>query len=158
MSRHPWYRHAVPLALAVSLFIPAIAAGQGIPAGHVPLSSTLGDIAQLRAAYADAFNAKDAKALTAMYTADAISIGADGRQTVGARAIGKMFADSAPTWPHAVVSSDTVRVYGSTAIDVGTWTVHPKEGGDIVNRYLVVLRHGIHGWKLQNVAVVPVPK
>jgi uncharacterized protein (TIGR02246 family) len=158
MSRHPWYRHAVPLAMALSLYVPAVAAGQGVPEPHVPISTTLGDIAELRAAYVDAFNAKDAKAVAAMYTADAISIGVDGSQTVGARAIGKMFADSAANWPHAVINSVSLKVYGATAVDVGTWTVHPKAGGEMVSRYLAVLRHDVKGWKLQYVANVPVPK
>lgn len=158
MSPHRWCRHAVPLALAVGLSIPAIAAGQGIPEPHVPLSTTLGDIAKLRTAYVDAFNAKNSMAVSAMYTADAVVIDVDGSQVVGAKEIAKKNAYAAPNWPHAVIASHSVKVYGATAIDVGTWTVHPKEGGEVVNRYLAVLRHDMHGWKLQNVAVVPVPK
>ena len=158
MSRHLWYRCAAPLALAASLFIPAIAVGQGVPEPHVPVSTTLGDIAAMRAAYVDAFNAKDAKAASAMYTADAVLLNADGSQTIGMRSIAKLFADSAANWPHAVATSNSVKVYGNTAIDVGTWTVHPMTGGEMVSRYLAVLRHGVNGWKVQSVALVPVPK
>ena len=83
------YRHVFPLALAVSLYVPAVAAGQGVPTPHAPVSTTLGDIAAVRSRYVDAFNAKDATALNAFYTADAIAIGPDGSQTVGAPAIGR---------------------------------------------------------------------
>lgn len=158
MSYCPSYRLVVPLALAVSLYVPAVAAGQGVPTPHAPVSTTLGDIATLRSAFVDAFNAKNATALNALYTTDAIAIGPDGSQTVGATAIGKMNTDSAATWPHAVVASFSTQVYGSTAVDVGTWTVHPKAGGEFVYRYLVVLRHDVKGWRLHYVVNVPVAK
>lgn len=158
MTCHRWCRHALPLALAVGFSLPAIAAAQGIPAAHVPLSTTLGDIATLRNGYVEAWNAKDANAVSAMYTSDAVVIDVDGTEVSGWKAIAKKNEDGAANWPHAVVNSHSVKVYGATAIDVGTWTVHPKEGGENVYRYLVVLRHGVKGWKLQNVAVAPVPK
>ena len=156
MSHRLWYRYA--LALAVSVGAPLIAVGQGIPKDRTPLTTTVGEIAALRTAYVDAFNAKDANALSAMYTATATVIEVSGVQTVGAAAIGKLFADSAATWPHAVVKSSSLKVYGSTAVDVGTWTVHPKAGGEFVSRYLVVLRKDMKGWKLEYSAGVPVPK
>ena len=80
MSYCPSFRLVFPLALAVSVYVPAVAAGQGVPTPHAPVSTTLGDIAALRSAYVDAFNAKDAKALNALYTTDAIAIGPDGSQ------------------------------------------------------------------------------
>lgn len=159
MTRHRWCRHAVPLALVIGFSMPAIAAGQGIPAAHVPLSTTLGDIAKLRTGYTEAFNAKDAKTVSANFTADAVLIDVDGSQTMGAKSIATKQAADAPNWPHAVVAANSTKVYGATAVEVGTWTVHPKEGGEVVYRYLVVLRHTVNGWKLQNVAVAPaVPK
>ena len=158
MSQGPWYRRALPLALAASLCIPFIASGQGIPKDRAPLTTTLGEISALRTAYVDAFNAKDAKALSAMYTTNAIIISADGSQTEGGPAISKMFADSAANWPHAVVKSSGLRLYGTTAVDVGTWTVHPKAGGEMVSRYLVVLRKDMKGWKLAYSANAPMSK
>lgn len=158
MLRHHWFRHAVPLAFALGVSLPAFAAGQGIPANAIPLATTLGDLTKLRTAYVDAFNAKDAKAVSAMYTADAVAIDVDGSMTVGAEAIAKRLGAAAPNWPHAVVSSTSVKVYGATAIDVGTWTVHPKDGGEIVSHYLVVLRRSMNGWRISSSAAVPVPK
>lgn len=158
MTRHRWCRHAFHLALVAGLSMPAIASGQGIPAVHVPLSTTLGDLAKLRNGFVEAWNAKDVKTVNTMYTSDAIVLDVDGTEVVGLKAIAKKNEDGAANWPHAVIASHFVKVYGSTAVDVGTWTVHPKEGGEMVYRYLVVSRHGVNGWKLQNVAVAPVPK
>jgi ketosteroid isomerase-like protein len=109
-----------------------------------------------RASYAEAFNAKDAAAVTAFYLPEAILIGPDGSQIMGAPAIGERMKKDAPAWPHMVLASDTVRVYGGTAVDFGTVTMHPKAGGEEVSRYMAVLRRGMSGWKLASVAQVPV--
>lgn len=156
MSHRSWYRCAVPLALSACVLVPSIAAGQGIDRPRIPLRTALADIATLRTAYVDAFNAHDAKAVSAMYTKDAIAINEDGTTAWGMAEIAKANSAGADAWPHAVIKSDTVKVYGATAVDVGTWTTHPKEGGEMVTRYLAVLRHDMNGWKVQYVANVPV--
>ncbi len=156
MSSRNWFHRALPLVLVVSVLMPSIAAGQGIDAPRIPLRTALKDIATLRTAYVDAFNAHDAAAVSAMYTNDAVAIGADGSVATGLDAIKKSMSEGAENWPHAVIKSDTVKVYGATAVDVGTWTQHPKEGGEEVSHYLAVLRHDMNGWKLAYVASVPV--
>ena len=156
MSHTSWYRRVLPSALAVILSVPAWAAGQGIQP-HVPVSTTLGDIARMRSAYVEAFNARNAAAVNAMYAADAIVLGADGSETTGA-AIARRNLDSVSTWSPAVVRSTSVKVFGATAIDVGTWTIRTPAGVEVVSRYLAVLRRDVKGWKLQNVAVVPVTR
>ena len=155
MSQHHWFRHAIPFALVAGFLAPAMAAAQGIAEPHAPITSTLGEIGKARAEYVDAFNAKDAKAVSAMFTADAIAVGANGSQMVGWQAIAKANADGAASWPHVVINSESVKVYGTTAVDVGTWTQTPAGGAEAQFRYVAVLRHGIHGWKLQDVAMVP---
>jgi ketosteroid isomerase-like protein len=154
MLKHRWYHHVLPLAALASLAIPAIAAGQGIQP-HIPLSTTLGDIAKLRVAYVSAINGRNPGAASAMYTADAIVLGADGRQTIGAPAIAKLHSDSAAGWARSDIHSTSVKVFGATAVDVGTWAVRTPAGGETMRRYLAVLRHGVNGWKLQSVAIVP---
>jgi ketosteroid isomerase-like protein len=91
-----------------------------------------------------------------MYLDEAIVIRPDGSQLVGAKAIGEALKADAPTWPHMVLTSDTVRVYGGTALDFGTVTTHPKDGGENVSHYLAVLRRGLRGWKIAAVSQVPV--
>ena len=157
MSHPSWYRGILAPAFAAMLCVPALAVAQGIQP-HVPLSTTLGEIARMRTAYVDAINAKDAVAVNAMYTGDAVVLAADGSQITGAREIAQRTVDPAATWSPAVVRSTGVKVYGATAIDVGTWTVRTATGSEVTSRYLAVLRHDIKGWKFQNVAVVPATK
>lgn len=154
MSLRNWYRRAVPLVLAASVLVPSIAVGQGIESPRIPLRTALNDIATLRASYVDAYNGKDAKAVNAMYADDAIVVSEDGALVMGRADIAKAMGDAA-NWPHAVIHSDSVRVYGATAVDVGTFTAHPAEGGEMKSRYLVVLRHDMNGWKLVYAAEVP---
>jgi uncharacterized protein (TIGR02246 family) len=156
MSLRNWYRRAVPLVLAASVLVPSIAAGQGIESPRIPLRTALNDLATLRTSYVDAFNGKDAKAVAALYTDDAVVITEEGQMIMGRAEIAKSMEKNAANWPHAVIKSDSTRVYGATAVDVGTWTTHPAEGGEHVTKYLVVLRHDMNGWKVAYVADVPV--
>ena len=156
MSLRNWCRRAVPLVVAASVVVPSIVVGQGIDSPRIPLRTALADINTLRVGYAESFNARDASAVAGAYADDAIVIGTDGQVYAGKDAISKMLSSGADNWPHVVIKSDSVRVYGATAIDVGTWTEHPAGGGEMVSRYLVVLRHDMNGWKLMYAADVPV--
>jgi uncharacterized protein (TIGR02246 family) len=149
------FRAAVPLLLLTAAFSPVVASAQGVEPNRTPLRTTLAELTTLRSAYVDAFNKKDDKAVAALYTDNAIQIQADGSVLTGGAAIRQAMAGEAANWPHAVIKSDTVYVYGSTAVDVGTWTQHPKEGGENVTRYISVLRKDMRGWKLANVVLVP---
>ncbi len=153
-SRHRSLRTAA-LAVAVALAAPAALAAQGIPANAPALRTAMSDLATLRATYVDAFNSKDAAGVTALYADDAVVIMDDGRMLSGGLEIRAAMAEEAPTWPHAVIESDTTRVYGSTAVDLGTWTVHPADGGEMKFRYVTLLRRGISGWKIIHVSLVP---
>jgi uncharacterized protein (TIGR02246 family) len=152
--RHRTHRTGI-LALALALAAPAALAAQGIPANAPPLRTSLADLATLRATYVDAFNKKDAAAVTALYADDAVVILEDGQMLNGGLEIGARMAAEAPNWPHAVAESDTTRVYGSTAVDLGTWTVHPADGGEMKFRYVTMLRRGLNGWKITHVSLVP---
>ena len=154
MSRTAWLSRAVPLVLALGLALPSVAAAQGIEEPRIPLRTALSELATMRTEYVEAFNKKDAAAVAAMYESDATVILGDG--LVKGDAIGAAMAEAAPNWPHAVIASDTVRVYGNTAVDVGTWTVHPAGGGEQVFLYQTVSRRGMSGWKIVAVSVTPV--
>lgn len=154
MSRPSSFRLAVPLVLAVALV--GTAAAQGVETPHIPLRTVIDQLNSTRASYEEAFNAKNAAAVAAMYLDEAIVIRPDGSQLVGAKAIGEALKADAPTWPHMVLTSDTVRVYGGTALDFGTVTTHAKDGGESVSHYLAVLRRGLRGWKIAAVSQVPV--
>ena len=133
----------------------SVAAGQGIETPRVPLRKAVDEIRELRAAYAEAFNKKDSVTVAGMYSPDAVFIRGDGSVLVGKDAISKAIATGAPQWPQTTIESDSLRVVGNTAWDVGT-TRDQLAGGEQVSRYLVVLRRGMKYWKINALALVPV--
>ncbi len=148
-------RHA-SLLLALLAVAPMALQAQ-IAADRVPLRTALADIGTLRTEYAEAYNKKDAAAVAKLYTKDAVSIGADGTVLEGNDAISGALAAGASTFPHMVITSDTVQVFGATAIDQGLATMHPAGGGEIKARYLVVLRRDMNGWKIHRHTTIPLP-
>lgn len=134
---------------------PGVVAAQ-IEEGRVPLQTAMSELERFRGRYAELFNQKNVQDLTAMYAEDAVVITADGTVAAGREAIAAAMAAAAPTWPHMVIESDSVRVWGNTATDFGTVKEHPAGGGEVVSRYLVVLRRGYQDWSLVHVAQVPV--
>ncbi|MGN6393829.1 MAG: YybH family protein [Gemmatimonadales bacterium] len=141
--------------LAVIAFVATSAANaQGVEAPRVPVRTARQEINTLRAEYADLYNHKNVAALTAMYLPDATVIQGDGSTLQGRDAIGKALAKDSPTWKPMNINSDTLRVFGNTAWDVGTLT-NTDSTSDTPSRYLVVLRRGITTWKISSLAVVP---
>lgn len=148
----------VALALAAApLAAPSVAHAQ-IPDSMIPLRTVISELTTFRAEYADLANAKNAKALGALYDPAAIVIRDDGTTLVGGAAIQADLDARAPNFPHYVIKSDTVSSYGATAIDVGTVTMHPASGGELKNRYMVVLRRTMGKWKIVRLAVTPITK
>jgi uncharacterized protein (TIGR02246 family) len=143
----------LPLVVSLAFLVPSVATGQGIEKPRVPLRTALNEINAFREEYAQAYNNKDAAALVVMYAPDATLIGGDGTMLTGKEAIGKSL-ESGP-WLKMSLTSDTVRVFGNTAYDVGTVRMSGSEGHEDVSHYLVVLRRGVTVWKLNAVAVVP---
>ena len=143
------------LALLLIAVGSSVAAGQGIESPRVPLRKAVDEIRELRAAYANAFNKKDSVTVAGMYSPDAVFIRGDGSVLVGKDAISKAIATGAPQWPQTTIESDSLRVVGNTAWDVGT-THDRLAGGEQVSRYLVVLRRGMKYWKINALALVPV--
>ena len=137
------------LLAALTVALPALASAQGIETPRIPLRTALNEISAFRAEYEEAYNKHDMAALTAMYTPDATVITSTGERVMGRAAIAKMLAaDSAAGTTR--FESDTTRVVGHTAWDVGTMS---SDQG--VHHYLVVLRRGLKDWQLASVALVP---
>jgi ketosteroid isomerase-like protein len=132
-----------------------VAQAQGVEAPRLPLRTALDELGTFRAEYAEAYNRKDGAAVSAMYAPDAIVIESDGTVLNGAQEISAKLKDSSAS-PHIVIESDSVKVFGNTAVDVGTVRMHPEGGAEMVAHYLVVLRRNMQNWKLVSVAVVPV--
>jgi uncharacterized protein (TIGR02246 family) len=149
------FRSWLSLAVLLVFVAPSVAGGQGIPPGAPKLRTARDEIKNFREAYAEAFNNKDSTTVANMYAPDAIVIQADGTVLVGKDAIRKAIVADAPKWPQMTITSDTLRVVGNTAWDVGTTRSQPSGGGEEVSHYLVVLRRGAKYWKVSRVAVVP---
>lgn len=147
-----YLRSWLSIAVLVVFLAPSVARGQGIKPGATPLRTARDELRDFREAYAEAYNKKDSVAVANMYTPNAIVIQGNGNVLVGKDAIRKETAAVAPTWTQLTITSDTVRVVGNTAWDVGTTS---REGSEQVNHYLVVLRRGLKSWKINRLAVVP---
>ena len=146
---------SLPLAMALALLTTSLAAAQGVEAPRVPLRTALKEINTLRAEYAELYNKKDTAALAAIYLPDAVVIRPDGSTLMGGAAVGKAFSEEAANWGQITLSSDTTRVFGNTAWDVGSMSSQGPDGDQRVQRYLVVLRRGIQTWQISSLAVVP---
>ncbi len=148
-------RSSLPLVAALAVVATSLAHAQGVEAPRVPLRTAISEINTLRSEYAEAYNNKAAGALTNMYLPDAVVIRPDGSTLLGQAEIGKAMAKEAASWKQITISSDTMRVFGNTAWDVGTLSRQGSEGNATVSRYLVVLRRGLQEWKISSSAVVP---
>jgi ketosteroid isomerase-like protein len=155
MTTHRRSVASLPLAMALALLTTSLAAAQGVEAPRVPLRTALKEINTLRAEYAALYNRKDTTALSAMYLPDAIVIRADGSTLMGGAAVSKAFSEEAAKWGQITLSSDTTRVFGNTAWDVGSMSSQGPDGDRRVQRYLAVLRRGIQTWQISSLAVVP---
>ena len=143
----------LPLMLSFAFLLPNVADGQGIERPRVPVRTALDELRVLRAAYSEAFNNKDTATLVDMYAPDAIVIRGDGTMLKGKEAIQKSF--EAGPWSKMSIASDTVRVFGNTAYDVGTVRTSRSGGDEEVSHYLVVLRRGVKVWNISSLAAVP---
>jgi uncharacterized protein (TIGR02246 family) len=139
----------------LAFFGPSCAQAQGVAAARLPLRTALDELGTLRAEYAEAWNRKDGAAVAAIYASDAIAIRTDGTVLSGGAAITSWFKDTS-TWAHMVLESDSVKVFGNTAVDMGTVRMHPEGGAEMVAHYLVVLRRNMQNWKIVSAATVPV--
>lgn len=151
----PVHRIRAWLSLMASLafLFPNVADGQGIEQPRVPLRTALDELRVFREAYSEAFNKEDTAALVDMYASDAIVIRVDGTMLTGKEEIQKSF--EAGPWSKMSIASDTVRVFGNTAYDVGTVRTSRSGEDEGVGHYLVVLRRGLKVWKISSLAVVP---
>jgi ketosteroid isomerase-like protein len=143
----------LPLVVSLAYLLPSVATGQGIEKPRVPLRTALDELRGLREEYAASFNKKDAAKLVGMYASDATLIGGDGTMLTGTDAIQNSL-ETGP-WLKMSIASDSVRVFGNTAWDVGTVSMADSGGHENVSRYLVVLRRGVNVWKINSLAIVP---
>jgi ketosteroid isomerase-like protein len=155
MTAHGRTRSSLPFIALLGILATSSASAQGVESPRVPLRTARQEINTLRAEYADLYNHKNATALTAMYLPDATVIRSDGSTLEGRDAIGKALAEEASSWKGMTLASDTLRVFGNTAWDVGTLSSPDEAGEATTSHYLVVLRRGVQTWKISSLAIVP---
>jgi ketosteroid isomerase-like protein len=139
-----------PLVLSLLLAAPVVARAQ-IEEPRIPLQTKRSELYRFRMEYAEAFNKKDGASVVAMFAPDAIVVDADGTMLNGITMIRSGLTRDAANWPHLELQSDSLAIYGNTAVDVGT-----ARHGDMVTRYTVVLRRDMNGWKLVRFQSTPV--
>ncbi len=145
------------LLLTLTVGLPSVATAQ-IPDSAVKLQTVVSETNRFRVEYAEYVNNKDAKSLAAMYEDDAIVTLESGARQVGKQAVMASITERLPTYPHMVLQSDTLIAYGPTAIDMGTVRLHPTNGGEVVNKYLAVLRRTMGVWRIVRLQVTTVAK
>jgi uncharacterized protein (TIGR02246 family) len=149
------FRSPSSLAVLLLCVTAPIAAGQGIKKPATPLRTARDELREFRETYSEAYNKKDTVTVAGMYTPNAVVIQGNGTVVMGKDAIQSAIAKNAPKWNHITLTSDTLRIVGNTAWDVGTSRVQAPEGGELVSHYLTVLRRGSKFWKIERLAVVP---
>lgn len=143
-----------PVLLALAL-APTVASAQ-IEEPRIPLQTKLTELNRFRTEYAQYWNEKNVDALVAMWSSDAMFNDADGGTYSGTAAVKKWYTDRASNMPHLVITSDSLAIYGNTAVDIGTSRMHPSNAPEMVARYMVVMRRNMNGWKIVRAAVTPV--
>ena len=136
------------------MLVPSLAVAQGIAPDRQRLRTAMDDLRALRTEYVEMFNKKDVSGVTNLYADDAIIIQPDGTMLTGTEEIAASMKEDSKTWAHSVIESDTLRVYGTTAVDIGSFTSHPEGGAEQKLRYTSVLRRGMNGWKLTHVVLM----
>jgi len=139
--------------MSLAFLHPDVANGQGIERPRVPVRTALDELRVLRQTYSEAFNKKDTATLVDMYAPDATVIRGDGTMLTGREELQKSL--EAGPWSKMSIASDTVRVFGNTAYDVGTVRTTRSGGEEEVSHYLVVLRRGVKVWRISSLAAVP---
>jgi uncharacterized protein (TIGR02246 family) len=145
----------IPLALGLLLATPLAARAQ-IEEPRIPLQTKQNEVNRFRLEYADAFNRKDGASVAAMFAADAIFVDADGTMLSGIDRIRSNLTRDVASSAQLELDSDSLAIYGNTAVDVGIAKLHRASGGDLVTRYTVVLRRDMNGWKLVRFQSTPV--
>ncbi len=144
------------LSMALTLVLAPTFAHAQIDEPRIPLQTKLTELTRFRTEYAENFNKHDAAAVAAMYAPDAILIARTGQVFSGRDQIAHYMTNGTREIPHIIIASDSMVVYGNTAVDTGKLTQHPAAGGELVSHYMVVLRRDMKGWKIMRVSDTPV--
>ena len=156
MTTHRRPTASLLLAMALALVTTSLLAAQGVETPRVPLRTAIKEINTLRAEYAALTTRRTPRPSPRCTCRTRSSSARTGNHADGTgAAVSKAFSEEAANWGQITLSSDTTRVFGNTAWDVGSMSSRGSDGNQSVQRYLVVLRRGVQTWQISSVAVVP---
>lgn len=121
------------------------------------LGPTAAAVDQVRQAYVDAYNRKDAAAVAALYARDGILINANGQMLRGRDSIETAFRSMASEWPRIDAQALTTAGESGLAWQVGTSSGEMSMNGRPMresSRYLVVLGNEEGAMKIKALMVV----
>jgi len=141
------------MLLAVMLPGATTLAAQGVPENAAPLEPTTAQLERLRTRYNAAFNKKDAAAVAALYTQNAIVITADGQVLQGRQAIAQGMRTASTSWGQLTSTGLETRRLGNWGWQVGSTEM---KGGpaDEAGRYLAIFGKEQGVWKIRALAAV----
>jgi uncharacterized protein (TIGR02246 family) len=119
------------------------------------------DVDQLLQAYQAAWNKGDAKALAALYSQNAIRIGADGEPVLGRSSIEQSFVTAfGGPWKGTTLTLKTGRTQKVTTdvhVVEGTYEVSGGSGGPQRGRFLNTVVRESSQWRIAALAAIPPP-
>ena len=129
------------VALALALPLPVFA-----QAGAADLRAQIGKMDQ---AWQKAYNAGDAAAVTALYTADAKVMAPGAEPASGAKAIQALFAASAGKGATNTLTMVDIVGFGDYALETGGWVANGADGKHLDHGSFVTLYKKVGGgWKI----------
>jgi uncharacterized protein (TIGR02246 family) len=139
----------------LAVLVPAGTAlqAQGVPENAAPLEPTTAQLERLRTKYNEAFNKKDAAAVAALYTQNAIVITSDGQVLQGRPAIEQGMRTASADWGQLTSTGLDTRRLGSWGWQVGSTEM---KGGPTAEagRYLAIFGKEQGVWKIRALASV----
>jgi len=149
---------SVVLVVAVQACAPKSGADSTKAAGGMAASGTAAGIDSLRQTWQNDYNRRDAAALAAHYTEDAVSIAPNGTINTGRAAIQNNFPKDSTMWGTATIApSKPAVISGNSAWEVGTAKIQTTTKGKpmtITENYLVLLQADGGQWKIRAAAGV----
>lgn len=134
-----------PVFLVTTLLLTLVSLSPSAQSGDVRAA-----IEAANGKFGAAWGAKDAAALTALYTANATLMPPNGARAVGSQAILAFWKGALPVVPPvAKLTTTEVEAHGDTAHEVGTYQMSTADGKVVESgKYIVIWKREGGQWKL----------
>ena len=154
----PAPRASAPAAAPATSAALAPAPSAAAPAAGAPDGQT--SVAAATAAWVEAFNSRDPARISALYDAEAVlSDTTEPGPRIGGAAIAEYYKSAARPTQRVALGEHTIRIYGDTAIDTGTYNLFEMRDGQATltpARYTLVYRNRGGKWLIVDHQSAPV--